>query len=123
MNVDYADYVKQQLGDCLANAIVDLLYKLPADPIEHLAFWLYKYRKREPPVKYETAMKETRSHQSIQKQEGVAGEECLSTQVLSNNANKEAVEEKFIVTNQTVHEEDCDVFSTIGDIFDEEDVV
>ncbi|KAK3602919.1 hypothetical protein CHS0354_039337 [Potamilus streckersoni] len=122
---DYADYVKEQLGDCLANAIVDLLYKLPADPIEHLAFWLYKYRKKEPPVKYETVMKKVTSHLRMQKQEGVAGKDCFGIQILSNATYKETAEKFNVSTvkNQTVHERDCDVFSTIGDIFDEEDVV
>ncbi|XP_078469447.1 DPY30 domain-containing protein 1-like isoform X6 [Lampetra planeri] len=39
-----SEYLKLRMGPCLAAGLADLVLRRPADPIEHLALWLYKYR-------------------------------------------------------------------------------
>ncbi|XP_074089111.1 DPY30 domain-containing protein 1 isoform X2 [Macrotis lagotis] len=38
-------YLQKFLGQCLTQALADLVKYHPADPIEYLAFWLYQYKK------------------------------------------------------------------------------
>ncbi|XP_068924508.1 DPY30 domain-containing protein 1 [Petaurus breviceps papuanus] len=37
-------YVRKFLGQCLSQALADVVKFQPVDPIEYLAFWLYKYK-------------------------------------------------------------------------------
>ncbi|XP_072484084.1 DPY30 domain-containing protein 1 isoform X2 [Notamacropus eugenii] len=38
-------YLRKFLGRCLSQALAEIVKFQPADPIEYLAFWLYKYQK------------------------------------------------------------------------------
>ncbi|XP_020833006.1 DPY30 domain-containing protein 1 isoform X2 [Phascolarctos cinereus] len=38
-------YLRKFLGQCLSQALADVVKFQPVDPIEYLAFWLYKYKK------------------------------------------------------------------------------
>ncbi|XP_051837947.1 DPY30 domain-containing protein 1-like isoform X2 [Antechinus flavipes] len=38
-------YLRRFLGQCLSQALADVAKFKPVDPIEYLAFWLYKYKK------------------------------------------------------------------------------
>ncbi|XP_043842582.1 DPY30 domain-containing protein 1 isoform X1 [Dromiciops gliroides] len=37
-------YLRKFLGSCLCQALADVVKFQPVDPIEYLAFWLYKYK-------------------------------------------------------------------------------
>ncbi|XP_074152771.1 DPY30 domain-containing protein 1 isoform X3 [Sminthopsis crassicaudata] len=38
-------YLRKFLGQCLSQALADVAKFKPVDPIEYLAFWIYKYKK------------------------------------------------------------------------------
>ena len=39
-----SEYLKREMGDILADCLVEVSQKKPWDPIEFIAMWLYKYR-------------------------------------------------------------------------------
>jgi len=38
-----AEYLRQNIGNCLSECLAEVCMKRPADPIEYIAHWLYKH--------------------------------------------------------------------------------
>lgn len=39
------DFLKRCFGNCLSQALAEVVKVRPSDPVEYLAHWLYHYRK------------------------------------------------------------------------------
>jgi len=38
-----AEYLRENIGNCLSECLAEVCMKRPADPIEYIAHWLYKH--------------------------------------------------------------------------------
>jgi len=47
MSVVESDYLKRWIGAAITEVLTEVALKRPADPIEYVALWLYKYKANE----------------------------------------------------------------------------